>query len=37
MAFDAARQEVVVFGGITSVCVAGLVGAVIYGIYLLTQ
>ena len=27
----------VVFGGITIVCVAGLVGAVIYGIYLLTQ
>ena len=25
------------FGGITVVCVVGLVGAVIYGIYLLTQ
>ena len=27
----------VVFGGVTIVCVAGLIGAVIYGIYLLAQ
>ncbi len=27
----------VVFGGITVACVAGLIGAVIYGIYLLAQ
>ena len=32
-----ATGAAVVFGGITVACVVGLTGAVIYGIYLLTQ
>jgi hypothetical protein len=32
-----ASGAAVVFGGITIACVAGLIGAVVYGIYLLTQ
>jgi hypothetical protein len=32
-----ANGAAVVFGGITVACVSGLIGAVIYGIYVLTQ
>ena len=32
-----ANGAAVVFGGVTILCVAALVGAVVYGIYLLTQ
>jgi len=32
-----ANAGAIVFGGVTIVCVAGLIGGVAYGIYLLTQ
>lgn len=32
-----ANGAAVVFGGVTILCVAALIGAVVYGIYLLTQ
>lgn len=32
-----ANGAAVVFGGVTTLCVAALIGAVVYGIYLLTQ